>query len=320
MSSSNGNGVKVLYIGGVGRSGSTLLDLLLGQIPGFFAVGELKYIWNRGLQENQLCGCGQPFRDCPFWQEVGRKAFGGWDTVDLDAMLELEDSVDSHQRLPVLVSPGLSPRYKGRLAAYGDVLHRLYAAVAEVSGSEVVVDSTKRPGYGFVLRRAEGIDLRVVHLVRDSRGVAFSWNKRVQRPEVHDRVEYMPSYSSFWAGARWTVTNALFHLLRACGADGPTVRYEQLVREPRGSLERIATEALGHESAPVRVPGDADWIAGHNHAVAGNPLRLKGGELKIRADEEWRTKMGARQRLVILLMTWPLLLRYGYLGKPRAQG
>src|SRR6266542_1121845 len=39
----------VLFIGGYSRSGSTLLDLLLGQLPGFFSSGELAYIWSHGL-------------------------------------------------------------------------------------------------------------------------------------------------------------------------------------------------------------------------------------------------------------------------------
>ena len=33
--------VRVLYIGGLGRSGSTLLDRMLGQLDGVWSVGEL---------------------------------------------------------------------------------------------------------------------------------------------------------------------------------------------------------------------------------------------------------------------------------------
>jgi len=39
--------IKVVYIGGVGRSGSTLIDLLAGQADGFFSVGEIIWIWQR---------------------------------------------------------------------------------------------------------------------------------------------------------------------------------------------------------------------------------------------------------------------------------
>jgi len=59
--------IRVLYIGGWGRSGSTLLDLILGQAPGLFSAGEVREIWQSGLAENRLCGCERPFRDCSFW-------------------------------------------------------------------------------------------------------------------------------------------------------------------------------------------------------------------------------------------------------------
>ena len=36
--------VKVVYIAGMGRSGSTLLGSLLGQLDGFFFVGEFRHL------------------------------------------------------------------------------------------------------------------------------------------------------------------------------------------------------------------------------------------------------------------------------------
>ena len=35
--------IDVLYIGGIGRSGSTLLAYLLGQLDGYVVAGELKF-------------------------------------------------------------------------------------------------------------------------------------------------------------------------------------------------------------------------------------------------------------------------------------
>ena len=67
---------QVVYVGSWGRSGSTLLDLVLGQIPGFVSVGELRYLWERGLAERQLCGCGRPVTGCPFWGAVLEEVFG----------------------------------------------------------------------------------------------------------------------------------------------------------------------------------------------------------------------------------------------------
>ena len=74
--------ISVLCIGGTGQNGATLLSRMLGQIPGFVAVGELGRLWDWGLIGNRPCGCGAPFSDCPFWSRVGDAAFDGWDAID----------------------------------------------------------------------------------------------------------------------------------------------------------------------------------------------------------------------------------------------
>src|SRR3712207_3677864 len=90
----------VLYIGSTRRSVSTLLDRMLGQIPGFLSVGELHYVWSRSFLQNQRCGCAQPFYSCEFWNAVGSEAFGGLDKVPADAILEVKRSVDRHRCIP----------------------------------------------------------------------------------------------------------------------------------------------------------------------------------------------------------------------------
>ena len=100
MSQKNNN---VLFIAGPGRSGSTLLDLLLGQIDGFCSTGEMRYIWERGFAQNQLCGCGKPFRECEFWTQVVKEAFGGFENVDYVRFEGLRRAAERR------VSSGLSP-------------------------------------------------------------------------------------------------------------------------------------------------------------------------------------------------------------------
>ena len=313
MSLSDTGPVKVLYIGGLGRSGSTLLDRMLGQLPGYFSAGEIRDLWQRGLTENRLCGCGEPFHDCPFWTRVGKEAYGGWDQIEVPQVIALARHVDRHSLWPLLLRPGLWPSFERRLGAYLEILSPLYRAIHEVGDTRVIVDSSKAPSSAFVLRRLPGLDLRAVHLIRDSRGVAYSWNKKVVRPDTPGKVVYMHRYHPSRIGARWITRNGFMELLGRLGVPEVRVSYEQMVRSPREQVERIVSIL----DAPVE-PSDYAFIGtgevylGVNHTVMGNPIRMQAGPVALRLDEEWRTRMDRRQSGMVTALTWPFLRRYGY--------
>ena len=306
--------VRVLFIGGLGRSGSTLLDRMLGQLDGVWSVGELVHIWQRGVQENNLCGCGRRFRDCHFWRRVGEDAFGGWDAVDVDEVLALKQAVDRNRCVPLMCLPALWPPYRARLRRYRDLLDRLYRAVRQVAGAPLLVDASKHASHAFLLRGMPGLDVRLVHLVRDSRGVAFSWGKLKRRLEVVDAEALMATTTPLRMSARYLAYNGLFHLLRRLGVPTLLLRYESLVRRPAGELRRVL-DLAGRPAAhgELGFVGDG-WVElGTSHALAGNPMRFERGRVPLKLDEEWRGTMRRRHRLVTAASTWPLLLRYGYL-------
>ncbi|HEY3766656.1 MAG TPA: hypothetical protein VGL44_15950 [Gaiellales bacterium] len=306
--------VPVLYIGGWGRSGSTLLAHVLAEVPGFVSVGELRYVWQAGPAGNELCGCGLAFAECPFWSAVGQEAFGGWDTIDVDEVLALESAVLRHRNVPLLAMGRVAPGHARQVRRYADLTAQLYQAILTVSGASVVVDSTKNPPYAYFLRAAEasGLRLRVLHLVRDSRGVVYSWMKRVARPEVTDGGDaYFQEFSPMKAGMRWMQCNLAFDALRRLGVPTVRMRYESLAADPRGELERMFAsmgESGAHDLSAV---GDSVQVAGQ-HSVRGNPMRFAHGRQEVRADEAWRTGMARKTRSLVVLVTWPLLLRYGY--------
>jgi hypothetical protein len=313
-------GSRVLFIGGSGRSGSTLLDLVLGRIRGAWPVGELSYLWLRGLKENELCGCGETFHDCPFWREVGREAFGGWGRVDPDEAVRLRAAVDRVRYIPLMVAGGASPSFRRRLARYAALLEAVYRAIHRVSGASVIVDSTKHVSTAFLLRRAPAVDLRIVHLVRDSRGVAHSWTKETRKPEAVGRDAYLDTYRPTRMAGRWLTYNLLFHALRASAAvPSAVIRYEDLVRHPMETVRRVVDLA----GLPLREE-DVRWLREGwvpiepEHTIAGNPMRFRHGKMPLRLDEEWRQKMRSRDRFIVSAVTSPLLLRYGYLGQRRA--
>jgi hypothetical protein len=304
----------VLFIGGLGRSGSTLLDRMLGRLDDVWSVGELVHIWERGLSENNRCGCGERFRDCPFWGRVGEVAFGGWDNLDVGEVLALKASVDRNRYVPLMVLPGLSRPYRARLERYLELLEQLYAAIREVSGRPLVVDASKHASHAFLVRRMRGVDLRLVHLVRDSRGVAFSWTKRMRRAEVVAGDALMATDTPLRMSARYLGYNLLFHLLVLTGVRGILLRYESLVRDPSGELTRVlALSGRPVAAGELGFVGDG-WVElGPSHALAGNPMRFRSGRVPLRVDEEWRGQLRRRHRVLTAVSTWPLLLAYGYL-------
>jgi len=300
----------VLYIGGWGRSGSTLLSHLLGRLDGMVSVGELRYVWQAGPAANELCGCGQPFGECPFWQAVGDEAFGGWDTVDVDEVLRLEADVLRHRNIPLLALPRLFPGHARKVDRYAELTGKVYDAILTVSGARTVVDSTKNPPYAYFLRRAPDVGLRVVHLVRDSRGVVYSWMKKTSRPEITGDAAYFEEFSPWRAGVRWMECNLAFDVLRL---RTPTarMRYEALAAEPAGEVAR-ALRALG-EDVDVSALADGSVDVAGQHSLRGNPMRFARGRQRVKADDAWRRDMARPVRRTVLALTWPLLWRYGYL-------
>jgi hypothetical protein len=309
--------VRVLYVGGIGRSGSTLIERLIGQLPGVCPVGELVHLWERGIAEDERCGCGLLFRECPFWQKVSTAAFGGWDEVDVGRIASLRAQVDRNRFIPELAGPHVRPGLRRALDEYTSYYARLYAAITEVSGCELVIDSSKHPSLAHCLRRRPDIDLRVLHLVRDSRAVAYSWGRQVRRPDT-DRESYMTTYSPAVAARQWNVQNAAFHLLSRLGCPTMRLKYEDFTAGPEQALDRIARfSGLPAQTSYPFLDGDGISCWAHlagGHSVSGNPMRFSTGKIAISRDERWRTALPRAQQRTVTALTLPLLAGYGYLG------
>lgn len=303
----------VLYIAGLGRSGSTLLDRALGATDGCHTLGEVVHVWSRGVDADERCGCGEPFSTCPFWTKVGQVAFGGWDSIDRDELRRLQASVDRTRHVPLLTVPRLRSGFRTAVARYGSLLSKLYLAAAEVSGADVLIDSSKHVSTAYMLRHVPGIDARVLHLVRDPRGVAYSWTKRKALPSAGDGAQ-MARYSPLKTSMLYLVQNGMLDLLSLSATPRLRVRYEDFVAEPRWELDRILAFAgkPGTTRPHVR-PGEVDL--GPNHIVGGNPMKGRLGTVPLRRDDDWRAAMDPTARRLVSGLTFPLRLAYHYRGR-----
>lgn len=297
----------VIFIGGYGRSGSTLLSQLLGRHAEVFPTGELRHIWRRGFGDDQLCGCGERFRTCEFWRAVRSKVDESLESGWAATAAALQDSVDRARFVPLLINPSLrTPSFRSRLGEYLTVVESIYSAIATVSGCRVIVDSSKDPSHGFLLSTSRRLELKVLHLVRDSRAVAYSWKRRKPRPEVHDPGAEMPRLSPVRSALEWNFYNLMAELLGS-RADYVRVRYEELAERPRAVLGDLCRR-FGLDPVP-RLEGSS-FVAGSSHSVSGNPVRFETGRVTITKDVEWENRMTRRDHLTATVLTWPLLRRY----------
>jgi hypothetical protein len=304
-----GDPVKVLYVAGLGRSGSTILANTLGQVEGFFSGGELNFIWKHALIENRLCGCGKPTQECVFWSPLFEEEFGGQGEALAREMMRLQYSGARTRHIPLMLTEGGRQKIRARLGKFLDNTGRLYTTVRAMSESRVIVDTSKEPAYGYALGMVPGIDLRVLHLVRDPRAAAYSWAKKKRQPDSAER-EFMHQKTPAQSAVLWDAWNAAIETLWR-RSNYLCLRYEDFIADPRRSFEEILKLA-GEEDARLPLVGERYVKLGISHTVSGNPNRFDTGAIELRQDRAWQKQMRPRDKALVTTLTLPLLKRYGY--------
>ena len=302
--------LNLLYIAGADRSGTTLLSLLLARCHAVTAVGEMaRYFWERGVANNERCGCSVPFGECRFWQAVRQTAFDDGQEPDPQRMLSVRQSIERHRCLPFHVSRYGGLRRPARdVKVYLTAMEQIVKAVARESGADLVVDASKIPVYAWVLDQIPDVRVRVVHLVRDSRAVAFSFQRQRSRPETAGETTLMRRRGAQDAALYWLRLNIGASLLNISSIPYLRVRYEDLVSDVDGTVQEILRFAEinnAHEQATR--DGETPAI----HTVSGNPVRFNTAT-DVRPDMEWQSEMSARDYWIVTALTLPALGLCGY--------
>lgn len=297
--------VKVLYIAGYGRGGTTLIDIALGEHPVVMGAGEIATLARHVWVNDEYCACGATVRSCQIWSAIVRD----W-TAD-ETRSSIDDYRRSQERTETIAGFGRAVERRGG-SGHARRTEKLFRSIVARSGKAIVVDSSKLPGRGFALADMPGIDLYVIHVVRDARGVAWSMRKGFQRQVDKGLQRDLHPKPLTYTALRWSIVNLATELL--CRRLGPgrslRVRYEDFVDAPKATLARIL--ALVGERVQ---PGLADAPIRPQHQVAGSRHRMQSA-ITIKRDEGWKSAMPRLQQAWVALVTAPLLLRYGYPLRP----
>lgn len=305
-----GKRIKLIYIAGLGRSGSTLLDRILGQSHRIINVGELENILHFGFHENEICTCGEHFQSCLFWKEVINRIEQKQVLQNLKTLAELKKLLRMRHIPFFLTTKVMGSQRHHALTEFLDTWLFLLRTIADVSGKEVIVDSSKTPTLIFLLRRCIDIDLRVIHLVRDSRAVAYSYSRKKNTPTGAGALREIKRKSVIDSSLGWVSWNLAVEMCRLIGENIIRIRYEDLISSTKQVLEDISS--FIEEPVPVIEGAAASVFFGETHSIAGNPIRFLSGDVQLKMDTEWENKMNLYKRALVTTITWPLLMKYGY--------
>lgn len=301
--------MQVIYIMGSGHSGSTLLDIILGNHPDIVSVGELTYLVRNAWINNKRCACGKTGNECSFWSAVRIHWGNSIGLKNIENYLTLQSNFERFQRLPSLIGERFIASRTPTFRKYAEHTFELFKAISKVSGKKIIVDSSKSPVRGFALSMIPDINFRLIHLVRDGRGVAWSLNKKIGKGKTF-RKNWI--YASPWAqGFNWVLTNVTSeYVLKRPGIQGIRIKYEDLVGYPVETLRQIG------KLIDVNIDKVANDLLSEGkmnigHVVAGNRMRFD-GSLRLRPDFEWKHRLEISSQKIFWLMAGWLERRYGF--------
>jgi hypothetical protein len=280
----------------------------LGNLPGYFSIGEVQHIWKYLSWKQVRCGCGVTIEDCPFWSQALEELSITEDQINrlagLTKLLNRTRNVINLDNLFVESNESFQ-----ELRGYTE---KLYRAIGKFAPNQIIVDSSKTPSHLMLLSKIPSVDLRILHLVRDARAVAYSWNRRSKRKlALSDQNQYMDKRPVLITLLRWTVENGFASKWGRKLENYSMMRYEDFTAAPQEELIRALKE-IGLVDIDISLLESEGINLNPTHSIGGNPDRFQKAPLKIRHHEEWRTNMGALERLSLGILAAPALMKYGY--------
>ena len=314
--------VRVIYVMGAGRSGSTALEAMLGDHEDAVAVGELANIF---LYWNDLihCSCGLRGPECGVWKDIERRfceLTGLSSFLEHNRLMQRFEGFDPRRGLglPQWLRMSLAEKAPDRDAELWKQRNvAIYQAVADVTGKRVIIDSSKSPLRARALCLTSELDVRLVHLTRDVRGVAWSRLKAYRKaPKLGFGKDHPPT--PVWRSvAYWGVMNMLGSMVRRSYPDCPSllVRYEDYTTEPMREFGRIS-EVVGLDYTQIAERLIAGQPVRPQHTSAGNPVRMQGA-IRLSPDYEWMEKLPESDRATCWRLASWMMRSYGYDKHPQ---
>ena len=322
---------RLAYVLAASHSGSTLLTRLLASHPRICTVGQLELkAATFGDVSRYRCSCGSPIATCDFWSDArDRMRALGFAFDVTDARLDFRAAATGPWRLVMrplhrgrtleFVRDGVlstAPGWRRRIAELQARNAAIARVICETSGADMIVDCSKSSVRLKFLLRNPDLDVRVVRLIRDARGVALALMNPVEfadardprfRADGLDGTRRTEQKSAREAAHEWVRSNEeAAAVIRTLAPDRSiTVRYEELCASPGETLARLFDflQVPGVPS-PLLAPARPEHIVGNGMRFDRAPAP--------RCDERWRDVLAIPERAAVEAVAGPLNRSYGY--------
>ncbi|QUM89579.1 sulfotransferase [Moritella sp. 36] len=298
---------QLIYLAAASHSGTTMTAMLLGAHPDLCSVGELKAV-HLGDKESYLCSCKTFVDECDFWQGVSENmANRGQEFCVSDAGTDIRTGATPYMlRLlkPLVRSPAmerirdglllLSPIWRQQLPKLQQRNADYISAIAEQARAQIVVDSSKIGIRLKYLLKNKDLDIKVIWIVRDGRGVSLAYKNPSKYADAKD-PQFRGGGSGKTQESRRGVDVGAHEWVR-CNQETQAVlatmdkrkwikvHYEDICNNTEETLDQLF-EFIGVESKKKRL--DFKTV---EHHVIGNGMRLDDSE-EIKLDDRWKGQL-----------------------------
>ena len=263
--SATAHNTSVILIAGSPRGGTTISNMVLGQHPEVFATGSLQGFPHEGglFNENHGCSCGELAKDCPFWREVR-------------ARYQPFEHLPEAEKRP-----------------------QLFGIIAKLSGRRFIGDVTHNMAYANQLMSTPGIDVHLVHVVRDGRAVVYS---RIRKDYKNGRLSdfgWKHLRRVFTVSRRWPRHVRQFAALEGqLGDKAVRVGYEALCHDPLATLRPVG-QCLGLDFDAIGEGiGQGQPLQPLPHLIRGNPGLRARKDVVLQHDIAYLSEMSVIDRVL----------------------
>lgn len=271
----------IIYIAGYGRSGSTLLERILGSNEKIFGLGEVKFLID-SISHNKYCSCGEKINNCNYWSEV---------IENLDLNSEVQNNKVNVK------------------------INKIYQEIINNTSDEVkyIIDSSKtaRDAFFRPFLLSKNFNVKLIHLVRDGRGCMWS-NIKGSNRKMEQGLDPTLKMPSLRTSISWQLSNLSPEIFKITknSENYLRIKYEDFVTDPEIELKRLSSYLNIDLSEQIDMLINEKEIP-LGHQIAGNRLRKK-KKIILKKDIEWKSNLKFYNKLIYWFLCWPFALKYGY--------